>query len=90
VAHQGFANSRVCACAMINTQIDSYHGKQSNMMHLHLDVTAFVAMAVYVKRVQSNTDTEATWQTGAEVVQQSPSPVQHPWCMDPTKLQLSA
>ncbi len=45
---------------MINTQIDSYHGKQSNMMHLHLDVTAFVAMAVYVKRVQSNTDTEAT------------------------------
>ncbi len=30
------------------------------MMHLHLDVTAFVAMAVYVKRVQSNTDTEAT------------------------------
>ncbi len=43
------ANSRAWAGAMIDVHIHLYDENQSKTMHLHLDATACVEPAVYVK-----------------------------------------
>ena len=75
------ADSRVCAGAMINVHIDLYH--EINQASAP-ECDCMCGNRCVCERTQSNTDREATQQTGAEVVQ--PFISAHHWCMSLTKL----